>query len=372
MASIDPIGRAFQRAIEERVFPGAVLLVRCKGTLSYQGAFGSLGSLSSDASVSLETIYDLASLTKVLATTSAILVLVQEGRLNLDTVVGSLLPECQQSPISRVPIHQLLSHSSGLPAWKSLDAYLRTRDRESVDSWDREKKREVIIESISQEVLLAPPGTEAVYSDLGFILLGFVVERVTGRLLSDFCHQLYYQLKASPLAYLPTGLEEVARPSHWPNIAPTEYDERRGRVLQGEVHDANAYQLDGIGGHAGLFGSAAAVLAVSGCWLDSFHGRDSMFSSDITKKFVAPQERVPGSSWALGWDRPSHPSSSGTFFSPQSFGHLGFTGTSLWVDPVAELEVVLLSNRVYYGSNNIPIRRFRREIHDLVWKEVMG
>jgi CubicO group peptidase (beta-lactamase class C family) len=155
-------------------------------------------------------------------------------------------------------------------------------------------------------------------------------------------------------------------------IAPTEWDERRNRLLCGEVHDENAAAMDGVAGHAGLFGTAESVLAVSGAWLHGYHGRESILAEEFVRQFTTRQESVARSSWALGWDTPSAPSSSGSSFSERSFGHLGFTGTSLWIDPLRELEVVLLSNRVYPNRRNEKIKAFRPWIHDLVYREFVS
>jgi CubicO group peptidase (beta-lactamase class C family) len=153
-------------------------------------------------------------------------------------------------------------------------------------------------------------------------------------------------------------------------IAPTEWDEWRKRLLKGEVHDENAAAMGGVAGHAGLFGTAESVLAVSGLWLAAYLGESSLLDAKLVREFTSRQSKSPQSSWALGWDTPSVPSSSGTHFSPQAFGHLGFTGTSIWIDPQRRLEVVLLTNRVHPSRKNDSIRAFRPLIHDLVYREL--
>ena len=374
MSTSDPIGAAFQQAVDEGVFPGAVVAVRVNGRIVYQDGFGYVGQSPVDVPVSVDTVYDLASLTKVLATTSAILLLVQQGALQLEDRVETMLKECRGTAIGQAQIRHLLSHSSGLPDWKPLYKAIGEQDKAMPGLLGSAKAREVILHTIAQQHLNHPIGTHAEYSDLGFMLLGFIIERTSTRHLSDFCNSFFRQQHAHPLAFIPTGsfLEGGTPPSNWPFVAPTEYDSWRGRILQGEVHDENAYAMGGTAGHAGLFGSAMAVLAISGCWLDSYKNRNSTLSSSLTKKFVAREQQIPGSSWALGWDTPSPPSSSGQFFSPNSFGHLGFTGTSLWIDPERELEVVLLSNRVRFGRDNKKIQEFRKTIHDIIWKKVVG
>jgi CubicO group peptidase (beta-lactamase class C family) len=155
-------------------------------------------------------------------------------------------------------------------------------------------------------------------------------------------------------------------------IAPTEQDEWRNRLVHGEVHDENAAAMGGVAGHAGLFGTAESVLAISGAWLRGYHGRESILDGELVREFTTRQESATRSSWALGWDTPSAPSSSGANFSERSFGHLGYTGTSMWIDPLCELEVVFLSNRVHPDRRNEKIKIFRPQIHDLVYQEFVS
>jgi CubicO group peptidase (beta-lactamase class C family) len=227
---------------------------------------------------------------------------------------------------------------------------------------------------IAQESLIYGMGEKGLYSDLGFMLLGFVIERLSGMSLDRFVRERIYQpLAAHPLSFLPGGdaLPSSARAS-FKDIAPTEEDSWRGRLLCGEVHDENAAALGGVAGHAGLFGTADAILAVTGAWLQAYHRRPALLDSALVREFTMRQDAVPGSTWALGWDTPSAPSSSGRYLSGASFGHLGYTGTSIWIDPVHNLEVVLLSNRVHPSRKNDKIRAFRPVIHDLVYQECVA
>jgi CubicO group peptidase (beta-lactamase class C family) len=236
---------------------------------------------------------------------------------------------------------------------------------------DRERAKAAVIGYLRDESLLYPAGTRNLYSDLGFMLLGFIIEQVTDQSLALFCeHELFVPLAAEPLVYLPNGeapSDALLAAEH--PIAATEDDPWRGRPLCGEVHDENAYALGGVAGHAGLFGTARAVLAVSSAWLAAYHGQESILDATLVRRFVA---RQADSSWALGWDTPSVPSSAGVYFSDSSFGHLGYTGTSLWIDPSQRLEVVLLSNRVHPTRRNERIRQFRPHIHDVVCQEIGG
>ena len=209
------------------------------------------------------------------------------------------------------------------------------------------------------------------------MLLGMLVERVAGRSLAAYCRdRVYDRIEAEELCFIETGGKLVGGSSRNPidprRIAPTEDDPWRGRVLRAEVHDENACAMGGVTGHSGLFGTAQAVGTVASCWLSAYLDRASPLESALVRRFAARQGWAAGSSWGLGWDTPSAPSSSGTRFSAQSFGHLGFTGTSLWVDPLVELEVVLLSNRVHPTRKNEAIRAFRPLIHDLIYREMVG
>ncbi len=377
MSGTDSVDRALETAVQEGVFPGAVLGVRVRKRLIYLRAVGRVSSEPPGAPTQVGTIYDLASLTKPLATTTSVLWLVQQGRLTLDHRLEDLLPELKGFPIGEATIFHLLTHSSGLPAWRPYYERVAERDRLTPGFWGSEAARRAVIGYIREEALLHNIGERSVYSDLGFMLLGFIVERVSGQSFSAFCREhIFEPLGADPLGFarLTSGGVTVdgRLVADREAVAATECDTWRGRVLRGEVHDENASALGGVAGHAGLFGTAAAVLAVSGAWLDAYHGRLSLFKPELARRFVTRQDRVPQSTWALGWDTPSVPSSTGSRFSPRSFGHLGYTGTSLWIDPIQELEVVLLSNRVHPTRRNNRIQRFRPFIHDLIVQELVA
>ncbi|TLY28829.1 MAG: serine hydrolase [Nitrospirae bacterium] len=377
MSTSDPIASAMQSAVEEGVFPGAVLLVRIRGRVAYHRAFGYAALIPQKEPAYLETVYDLASLTKPLATATAVLCLVQDGRLSLEDPLHDILEELKDSEIGGATVFHLLNHSSGLPAWRPFYEGIAEQDRTYPGFLGSQAARQSVLDSIGHESLAFPIGARSLYSDLGFILLGLLVERTTGRSLATFCRERAYgPLRAEPLFFIeamkefPVGPRDP--PSNIHSVAATEDHPWRGHVLRAEVHDENAYAMGGVAGHAGLFGTASAVLAVSGAWLDSYLGRGSFFSPELVRHFVTRQDRTAESSWGLGWDTPSAPSSSGTKFSPHAFGHLGYTGTSLWVDPVRELEVILLSNRVHPTRQNTRIQQFRPFIHDLIHEELIG
>lgn len=370
MAAPDPVTAALLLAVEAGVFPGAALAVRVRGQMVYQRAVGRAALFPIPRQASLNTVYDLASLTKPLATASSILLLVQTGRLDLDKPLCQVLDELKGSQAGDVTARDLLSHRSGLPAWRPYYEEVAERDRIAPGFLGSDAAKQFMLRCIRNEPFVYHRGARSLYSDLGFILLGLLVERVTGDSLDRFCRdQLYTPIGAPLLLFLGKALDGQASVLGLDGIAPTEEDPWRGRLLCGEVHDENAYAMGGVAGHAGLFGTLSSVLAMSGAWLQSYMGRSVFLAPGLVRRFTARQNDTPESSWGLGWDTPSTPSTSGAYFSPQSFGHLGFTGTSLWIDPLRELEMVLLSNRVHPTRRNSNIQTFRPLIHDLVFRE---
>jgi CubicO group peptidase (beta-lactamase class C family) len=364
---IDPITRILLEGIQTQVFPGSVLFVRHQGQICFHRAVGLTSGLPDAHPVQPQTIYDLASLTKPLATTSAILLLVQDGLLDLANPIEELLKETKGIQLGRVALKDVLCHQSGLPAWRPFyQSFPPVLLSNALSRQERVKAFLDLILNEPVEILSLP---QSVYSDLGYMVLGFVVERITNQSLADFCQsRIFDPLQARPLGYRgQTSNKETGSPiGDW---APTEQDPWRGRLLQGEVHDENAFALGGIAGHAGLFGTAEAVGQVTQAWLEGYQGKPGLFDSHLVNRFVTAQ---PGTSWALGWDTPSQPSSSGQWFSPESFGHLGFTGTSIWIDPVREVEVIFLSNRVHPTRDNQAIKAFRPKLHDAIIQELSG
>lgn len=352
------------RAVQEGVFPGAVLAVRSGGLMRCLIRCGRLSTDPPGEPVQPSTIYDLASLTKPLVTVTSVLLLIQQGKLALGTSIRDALPELAGASIGAATVRDLLTHSAGLPGWRPLHERLEANGSVPGRA-EPAALRLAVLRLIRDEPLVYERGVRSLYSDLGFILLGLVVEHAGGMLLDEyFARSVAEPLGARPLLFTPAAV-----PIDRSRIAPTEWAEGRGRLLCGEVHDDNAAAMGGVAGHAGLFGTAEAVLAVSGAWLQARCGQTSMLDRELVRQFTGRQPHVPQSSWALGWDTPTEPSSSGRYFSPESFGHLGYTGTSLWIDPRRELEVVLLSNRVHPSHRNEKIREFRPVIHDLVYRE---
>jgi CubicO group peptidase (beta-lactamase class C family) len=297
--------------------------------------------------VSADTIYDLASLTKVLAAAAMALELVDDGRLRFDDEVARWSPAWRGENRRSVQVRDLLEHSSGLPAHRR---YFETLNG-----------RATFEAAIGREPLDYPPRTSSVYSDAGFMLLGFILERAAATDMARWFDAWKTRAigRGAALAYLP--------PDAWrPSIAPTEDDPWRGRVLRGEVHDENASALGGVAAHAGLFGTASAVGAAARWWMTLLAGDDQPGARAETARQFATRSTVPGSSRALAWDTMRPTSSCGTRMSSSAIGHTGFTGTSLWIDPARDLYVVFLSNRVHPTRAGEAMKTIRPALHDAV------
>jgi len=343
----DAAEQILERAIVERAFPAAVIEIGTSGQPLWRRAFGRLTFDTAAAAATDDTIFDLASLTKVVATTPMVMQQVERGVLALDDPVSGHIAAWHGDDRADVTLRDLLAHCSGLPAWRPFFRELKGRAEYEA--------------AIAAEPLEYPPRTKSVYSDLDFMLLGFIVD---GRLpLAE-----RFALMLSQMGIV----EEIqfAPPALWhARIAPTEYDAWRGRLLVGEVHDENAAALGGIAGHAGLFGTAAAVGSYARHLLQVLDGRSGAVRRTTLEEFIAKRSDVPGSSRALGWDTMLPTSSCGSKMSPRAFGHTGFTGTSLWIDPEKNVYVVLLTNRVHPTRENDAIRQVRPAVHDAVMSQ---
>lgn len=367
---------ALDAAVGRGVFPGAVLLVREADRVFYLRAFGRRASESGAAPMTEGTIFDLSSLTKAVATSIAMMLLVRDGRLRLDDRITRFFHNFGVHGKTHVTFRQLLSHSAGLAAWRPYyKDVVHIEQREGrVNFIGSRGAKEFVYQQIQRERLEAPPGTRAIYSDLGFMLLGAAVEEISGQTLDRFCHdKIYRPLSLRATGFIDLMLLRTRRLAPVTEmIAPTERCPWRKRVLCGEVHDDNAYAMGGVAGHAGLFSSAAEVDTIL-CRLEAcFAGRDDFVPTEIMQTFWRIDGTVPSSTWALGWDTPSpQQSMAGSLFSPTTVGHLGFTGTSIWIDLARQRHVILLSNRVHPSRDNNAIRELRPLVHDLV-NEALG
>ena len=337
-----------EEAIAERAFPAAVIEVGNAGQVLWRQAFGRLTFDAAAAPASDDTIFDLASLTKVISTTPLVMQQFERGVLALDDPVSGHVAAWSGDDRADVTLRDLLAHCSGLPFWRP---YFRDlQGRAAYES------------AICAEPLEYAPRSRSVYSDLDFMLLGFIVD---GRmpLAERFALMLSQMGIVEEIQFNPPALWHA-------RIAPTEDDPWRGRLLAGEVHDENAAALGGIAGHAGLFGTAAAVGSYARHLMQVLDDRTGIFRRTTLEEFVTRRPDVPGSSRALGWDTMLPTSSCGTKMSPRAFGHTGFTGTSLWIDPENDVYVVLLTNRVHPNRSNEAIKKIRPAVHDAVMGEL--
>lgn len=362
----DTLDTLFDNAIRHGVFPGGVFGISYGQPTTRQTVIKAYGNLwatgfgpANNPAMSNQVVFDLASLTKPLATALSILCLKNQGMLCLNDRLSDLLEQPVPVDKKTITLAQFLQHNSGLPAHRP---YF-----ESLRALPVGRRKTELLAMLLAEPLVASPGETVIYSDLGYMLLGLIVEKKTKHPFNTFVKERLYA---------PLGLAEeicfnpINAPTFSPGtiFAPTELCPWRQRILYGEVHDDNAHAMGGVAGHAGLFGRAQAVLTLSRFLLDLFNGETEhplLLSSDLHE---ATNRRIqPGNTWGLGFDTPSATqSSAGDLLSRLSFGHLGFTGTSFWCDPERNLAIVLLTNRVHPSRDNTQIREFRPRFHDAV------
>ena len=317
-------------------------------------AHKSLGHFTYDEGsreVTVKSIFDLASLTKVVATTATAMVLYERGLLDLEAPVTAIIPEFAGDDACRreITLHMLLAHSSGLPAYERL--FLRAKTRED------------LLQAAFITQLTSAPGERAEYSDIGFIILGVILERLADESLDIFCQrEIFGPLGMSHTTFNPApALKDL--------IPPTADDRNfQRRVIQGEVQDENASVLGGVAGHAGLFSTSEDLAVFAHAMLNGGHPILRPTTVDL---FSRRESSPEGTSRAFGWDSPSAPSQSGKYFSPRSFGHLGYTGTSLWIDPERQVSITLLTNRTWPDCRNQSIKQVRPAFHDAVM-EALG
>ena len=334
-------------AVSQRSFPGAAIEVGTSAQPCWRHTVGTLTYEPGSGAVRDDTIFDLASLTKVLATTALVMRQIERGALSLDDMVSDTLSTWRGEDRRSVTVRDLLAHCSGLPAHRPLFETMRGRA--------------AIERAIADMPLEYEPRSRSIYSDLGFMLLGFILEDVA---------PLAVQFDALRVQMQNPDDIQFHPPALWHRrTAPTRYSNVRNRLLVGEVDDENTWALGGAAGQAGLFGTAAAVGTCARHVMQILGGRVGVVQPATLRTFVTRSRAVPGSSRALGWDTMLPTSSCGSRMSDRSFGHTGFTGTSLWIDPEADVYVVLLTNRVYPDASNNAIQDVRRAVHDAVMRE---
>jgi serine-type D-Ala-D-Ala carboxypeptidase len=350
--------KQFQRAfdilrsgIDQRAFPGAAVAVSHQGKLIAHKGLGHFTYKEPSPAVTAGTVYDLASVTKVIATTTACMILYDRGLFKLDQPLIQLLPEFADSGSEQndhrrrqITLRMLLAHSSGLPAYIKLFQTCHNKDE--------------LLRRALQVQLTADPGSRAEYSDIGFILLGETLQELSGQPLDQFCQrEIFAKINLAQTCFNPPTDLKLA-------IPPTEDDRTfRHRLIQGEVNDENASVMGGVAGHAGCFSTVLDVSVFAQCML---RGGTPLVKKETLEIFTRRQDSPAGTSRALGWDTPSQPSQSGKYFSSRSYGHLGYTGTSLWIDPDRQLSITLLTNRTWPDRGSQSIKQIRPAFHDAV------
>lgn len=348
-----------RQGVEEGVFPGAVVLVALRGEVMLHEAAGMRQTIPEPLPAHLSVVYDLASLTKPLATALVLGRLVAEGRLTFETRVGEFLPAPPQK--AEITLAQLASHTSGLPAWRPYFHRLLSAPAED--------RRGLLTGLVLEEPLESLPNEAARYSDPGFILLGAALEAATGERLDRLADRLLYRPLGLSLHFRPLGEAAPAA-----EVAATENCPLRGRVLVGEVHDETCWAAGGVCGHAGLFGTAADVARLLLHLRQVVRGEaEGIVPAQVLRRLFARRATPRGTTWGLGFDHPNRVgSSAGRLLSRRAVGHLAFTGCSFWLDLEHDLLVVLLSNRVHPVRDNDAIKRLRPRLHEAAYKDALG
>lgn len=342
----DSVMAVLTRGLRDTAFPGAFAIVGTRSGVVARGSVGTLDRAPGFPAPDESTMWDLASLTKVIALTSAVMQLTHAGKIDLTAPVQRYLPEWTGPWKDQVKVRDLLTHTAGMPAWRPL--------------YKEAPTREAAIALVMSTALEVPPGQRMVYSDLGAILMGQIVQRVSGEAFDKYvASHLFEPLGMAHTRFLP--------PKEWlPHIAPTEIDPWRQRHLRGEVHDENAYRLGGVSSHAGLFSTGAdlsrfARMMLNGGTLDGV----TVLDSATIRQFTTTQD-VKLSPRGIGWETANGNNSGGRKMSRSAFGHTGFTGTSIWIDPERDVFVVLLTNRVNPTRENRGIGSVRISLADAV------
>lgn len=362
------VNNTINDAVRSGVFPSAQILVAKKGDVILNGAYGN---------AALSTIFDIASLTKPISTTTLLIRLVAEDKLRLDDLLIHYVPECQCENKKAITIRHLLSHSSGLPAWQPYYQIIPTDDVGTLSG------KLQIIDSSCREPLVYQPGKKSIYSDIGFILLGEIIERLTKQPLN----KLFDEYIARPLGLnntffvvgrqssvvSKTPITDDRRPTT--SFAPTEHCPWRGKVIRGEVHDQNCYAMGGVAGHAGLFSTATEISKFITAFVESYKEPGKWLSQETVERFLPFRHGLAecNSTWLLGWDRPEHINSqAGSHYSNKSIGHLGYTGCSMWIDLEKDFWIVLLTNRIHPTTTNEKIKSFRPMLYNMIYEEMIS
>ncbi|MFH2091380.1 MAG: serine hydrolase domain-containing protein [Pseudomonadota bacterium] len=356
----DRISREIETAVLSDVFPGAVLLCARGDQIIFHQAFG-LADQFAKRPMTTTSIFDLASLTKPLATTVAVAKLIEHKKLYLDQTIGTILSSFHKTDKAGITIDMLLRHTSGLPSYKE---YFRKLVKIDTD------RKGALRQMLVSETLVNPPGTIQAYSDLGFMILSWVIETISKQSLDQFVsEQIYSPLGINHLFFIPEKSKHSIMNQYGALIAATQQCPWRKKMLWGEVDDDNAWSIGGVEGHAGLFGDASSIYRLCVEFLNALTGRPTRFlPAPIIQQLVVKKQ---GQDMVAGFDTPSKiNSSAGDLFSRFSVGHLGFTGTSFWIDPESLLIVVFLTNRVHPSRSNEKLKQFRPRLHNLIVEQL--
>jgi len=351
------VDRLMKDAVLNDVFPGGVLLVSLDGATVFFEAYGS-ANLFAGRQMTKETVFDLASLTKPLATSLAIMHLLERSKLSLEQSLGSILPSFNNMDKKKIRIEHLLYHNSGLPDYRPYYKLLC--------KIEPHRRKVALRELLAKEPLIHAPGEQTIYSDIGFMILCWVIEEISGPRLDRFVTENIYR----PLGLNNLFFIDIDGKSRRAEFAATERCPWRGILLDGKVHDDNAYAVGGIEGHAGLFGTAVDIFFLLSELMTAYHGDSStgVFDIDLVQTFIKRPEREGR---ALGFDIPSSVDPScGRYFSERTVGHLGFTGTSFWMDLDRGIIIILLTNRIHPSRDNNRIKAFRPKLHDAVMENM--
>jgi len=351
---LDSLKNFLQTSISDSAFPGCAISVGYRNHLILNEAFGRFTYDPQSTPDQPNSIFDLASVTKVVVTTTIAMILYDQGRLNLDWPVQYVIPEFMGEGREQVTIRNLLTHTSGLPGW--------------VKFYETMQGKERIVQEICQTALIYQPGTKSIYSDLGMILMQKILETIAQKPLN----LLFEEYVASPLGMGQTFYNP--EPKYLNEIVPTEISEFHHKLVHGFVHDENTFVMGGVSGHAGLFSTAEDLALFCQMYLNGgIYKFKRILQPETIKLFTSRQNLVEGSTRAIGWDtRSEEHSMAGKYMSMQAFGHSGFTGTTVWIDPANDVFVVLLTNRVYPTRENQSIRRVRPQVHDYVMQAILG
>jgi CubicO group peptidase (beta-lactamase class C family) len=357
------------QATDSGTVPGAVVCVASRGQVVWHRAYGAAALTPEYRPMQCDTLFDIASLTKVVATTSLLLLAHHEGLCRLDDALQHFYPQTCGTPLGSTTVRQLLAHTGGLAAWWPLYKTLLPDGPACHTTSSAGVRRHQAVQTILQEPLTYPPGAQTLYSDLGFILLGYIVETCYKQSLA----RLFRERVAQALGLHCTGYRPLDGPSPLP-ASPTAYAATetcpwRARVLVGEVHDENAWAMGGVAGHAGLFATAEDLWRFAHALLETAAGRRNWLPPALLLESWQRHATPPGTTRVLGWDTPTPGrSSSGDYFSEQSIGHLGFTGCSMWIDLAQQVTVILCTNRVHPSRQGTGITSLRPAVHNLIMR----